>query len=1131
MLGSMNEVERRTAASRLEWSVLRVGEVIPTGTVTLLLADIEASTRLWDSDHVAMTGAIAVLDRTLLDAARKHRGVRPIEQGEGDSFVVAFTRASDAVACALRLQSEPLAPIRLRIGVHTGEVQLRDEANYIGSTINRTARIRDLAHGGQIVLSGTTADLVTDHLPTGAWLTDLGRHYLRDLPRPERVVQLCHVDLHNDFPPLRTVTAVAAHNVPLQRTKFVRRAKELSDVRQLLTENRIVTLTGAGGIGKTRLAQELSAQAATEFIDGVWYVDLAPISDADIAIATIARILGLPDQPGRIAVDNLVRSVGTRQMLVVLDNCEHLLDACAAISDAMLVACPHLTLLATSREPLGLAGEVIWRLPSLSIADQAVDLFADRAALARPDFSINADNIATVAEICRRLDGVPLAIELAAARMRALSLAEILDGLHDRFCLLAGGARTAVRRQQTLRASVDWSYALLTEPERVLFRRLAVFVGGFYLDGAQAVAGIGELKRHQVLDQLSLLVDKSLVIAEDYRGRTRYRFLETVRQYAQEKLADSGESEAIRIRHHDHYRSLAAAFETMAPTDIAQHAQQADIEIDNLRAAFSWTLQQADPEAALAFTSYLQPLWRRRGRIREGLSWFDAASASAATRGANIAPAWQVRAVADRIMLTATVVDPGSKDAAAEALALARQIGEPALLLKALSASCCVSSFTPEGSEEPFVEAVNLARSLGDLPSLSQILPYQAFAALFAGDARRERLAAEEGRDIAVAIGDEFAARHCRWKLGMAQMHSGDLDGAVRQFDRVIADADTSHDTLLSSAGRYGRTMALAFRGDTAAARATAMAAVEQAAQLGGFMEGFSNAALAVASLAAGDIEAAAAASETARQQLSQRCEFAVLYANPTAEIALARGDLEVARRYADDAVRVTSGWNASMSLTSRARVAAAQGDCMQAEQDAHQALSCAATNDAYLGIADTLEFLAAAAGETTRHREAARLFGSAQAIRDQTGHARYQIYDSSYYASVAALRQAMSESDLETAWAEGTKLSAAEAVAYAQRGRGKRKRPSSGWASLTPSEREVVKLLSDGLTNKDIAAKLFTSPRTVQAHLNHTYRKLGFTSRVQLAQQATHHLTGDCLNDGGSDLGLTRRAELGGKD
>ena len=493
---------------------------LPTGTVTLLLADVEGSTRLWETQPDAMKVAVERLDQTLSDAVTAHHGVRPVEQGEGDSFVIAFARAADAVGCALELQQAPLAPIKLRIGLHTGDVQLRDEGNYIGPTINRTARLRDLAHGGQTVLSGATEPLVIDQLPDGVTLADLGTHPLRDLPRPERVVQLCHPDLRDDFPPLRTANAVAAERLPMQLTSFIGRQAEMNDIREALGDNRLVTLTGAGGAGKTRLAIQVAAAMATEFADGIWYVDLAPLTDPDVVPVTVARALGLPDQPGQPTTDVLRRFIRDRQMLMLLDNCEHLLDASAELINNLLASCPALTLLTTSREPIGVAGEMSWRVPSLSLADEAIELFGDRARRTRPEFRVTAANADTVTEICRRLDGLPLAIELAAARVRALSPTEILHSLRDTFRLLTGGARTAVRRQQTLRASVDWSHELLSDPEQILFRRLAVFFGGFDLDAAQALSGeAGEVERYQVLDQLTLLVDKSLVVAEDNPAR------------------------------------------------------------------------------------------------------------------------------------------------------------------------------------------------------------------------------------------------------------------------------------------------------------------------------------------------------------------------------------------------------------------------------------------------------------------------------------------------------------------------------------------------------------------------------------------------------------------------------------
>ncbi len=714
MLVSMSDIDPRADAPLVDWSDLGVSGLLPTGTVTLLLADVEGSTRLWETQPEQMTAATACLNQVVCDVVVAHDGVRPVEQGEGDSFVAAFARASDAVACALELQRAPLAPIRLRIGVHTGEVQLRDEGNYAGPTINRTARLRDLAHGGKTVLSATTSDLVVDRLPAGAWLTDLGTHLLRDLPRPERVVQLCHPDLRNDFPPLRTTSTVVSHNFPVQLTSFVGRGAQMTDLQKLLVDNRLVTLTGAGGAGKTRLAVEIAARIAADFRDGMWYVDLAPITHPGVVPVTVARAFGLPDQPGRSTMDTLLRFVRDRQMLVVLDNCEHLLDACADLVVTLLGGAPGLTVLATSREPIGVTGEATWRVPSLSVADAAIELFADRARLARPDFTVTDDNAATLAEICRRLDGMPLAIELAAARVRALSLAEILDGLRDRFRLLTGGSRTAVRRQQTLRASVDWSHALLTEPERVLFRRLAVFLGGFDLDAAQAVAGGGEVERYQVLDQLSLLVDKSLVVADNSGGRTRYRLLETVRQYALEKLGESGEANAVRSRHRDYYTALAAALDAPGGRDYEQRVEQAEGEIDNLRAAFGWSRENSDIEPGLTLASSLQPLWIARGRIREGLTWFDTVLTGEVAQDAEVAAAVRARALADQAVLTTAFGAADSLNRAQHALALARDIDDPALLARALTACGFTAAYNAELAGAYFAEAIELARELDD---------------------------------------------------------------------------------------------------------------------------------------------------------------------------------------------------------------------------------------------------------------------------------------------------------------------------------------------------------------------------------------------------------------------------------
>ncbi len=1104
MLVSMSE---RADTRPLNWSELGVSE-LPTGTVTLLLADVEGSTRLWQTQPDEMTATVARLDRIVSDLVAAHGGVRPVEQGEGDSFVVAFARPSDAVACALELQRAPLAPIRLRIGVHSGQVQLRDpkdRTNYIGPTINRTARLRDLAHGGQTVLSGATEQLVVDWLPADAWLTDLGTHPLRDLPRPERVMQLCHPDLRTEFPPLRTPTRVNTHGFPVQLSSFVGRGAQMADVRALLADSRLVTLTGAGGAGKTRLAAEIAARLVSEFTDGAWYVDLAPISHPAVVPVTVARALGLPDQPGRSTTDTLVRFIDDRQMLVVLDNCEHLLDATASLAVELLGACPSLRFLATSREPTGVSGEVTFVVPSLSLADEAIELFADRARRVRPDFGITEDNAATVTEICRRLDGMPLAIELAAARVRALSLEEIVGSLHDRFRLLTGGARTAVRRQQTLRASVDWSHALLTETERVLFRRLAVFLGGFDLDAAQTVAGDAAVQRYQILDQLTLLVDKSLVVAENTSGATRYRLLETVRQYAQEKLGESGEAEAVRSRHRDYYTSMAALLDAPARSDYHQRVDQADEEMENLRSAFGWSAETGDVGRALELASSLQPLWLTRGRIQEGLAWFDAVLDDGNVSHVEVEPAVRARALADKAVLD-EFVGAYSLAEAEQALTIARELDDAALLVRALTACGSAAVYDSEVACRYFDEAIGLARAIGDPWRLNQILSQQAQAAFVAGDPIAVRAAAEEGRDRADAIGDRFGSRQCRWRLAGAHAQQGDLTGAITQLRGLVAEAENDHDVMLRVTVLLVLPMVLAYHGDVDEARVAAEAAVESAAELGGLYIGTSYISSMVANLAAGEIALASDAEEAAWSQLSGYRELAALQATFIASAALARGDLAAARRWSDSAIAATTGWYLREALTTRARVAVAEGRPDEAEGDAHAALACSAGVKAYLGVPNILEILAGFASDGGSHHEAARLFGAADGIRERTGEVRFQIYRAGYDASVSALRNAMDDGDFEAAWAEGAALSTEEAIAYAQRGRGERKRPSSGWASLTPAERDVVRLVSEGLANKDIAARLFVSPRTVETHLTHVYTKLGLGSRVQLVQEAARH-------------------------
>jgi predicted ATPase/class 3 adenylate cyclase len=564
------------------WDVDRTVDVVdttfalPAGTVTFLLSDIEASTRLWEAQPDAMAEAVPVLYELLAETIGRYGGVRPVEQGEGDSVVAAFSRPSDAITAALEAQravSGRLWPagieLRVRIALHTAEAQLRDEGNYFGAALSRCARLRGIAQGGQTLTSRAVHDLVVDRLPHGSTLVDLGTHRLRDLGRSEHVYGLSHPDLPGAFQPLRSLDALP-NNLPDQLTTFVGRVRELEEVTGLLASGRLVTLTGAGGCGKTRLAAQAAAETLERSPDGTWWVELAPLTNPDGVDQALAESLAVRPLPGQSSLDAAIARLAGARALIVLDNCEHLLPACGEVTEAVLRACPEVTVLATSRAPLGVPGETTWRVPSLSLPREvriepvdaltqsdAVRLFIERALQVRPNFTVNADNAPALAQLCHDLDGIPLAIELAAARVRVLTPQEIASGLGDRFRLLTGGARSAMPRQQTLRASVDWSHDLLSDDERTLFRRLAVFAGGWTLDAVEAVCAGDGLDRLAILDLLTSLVDKSMVAAEERGDAMRYRLLETVRQYALDRLSLAGEREIVRDRHRDAFLALA----------------------------------------------------------------------------------------------------------------------------------------------------------------------------------------------------------------------------------------------------------------------------------------------------------------------------------------------------------------------------------------------------------------------------------------------------------------------------------------------------------------------------------------------------------------------------------------------
>ena len=1072
---------------------------LPSGTVTLLLADVEGSTRLWESAPEEMRAATARLDEVLAAVLAGHGGARPVEQGEGDSFVVAFRRASDAVACALDLQRSELAPLRLRMGIHTGEVQLRDEGNYMGSAIIRCARLRDLAHGGQIVLSQAARDLVVDGLPPEVTLRDLGSHRMRDLDRPEQVYQLCHPELPDEFPPLRSLDA-SPNNLPVQLTSFIGRTAELDELRTLLDWTRLLTLTGSGGAGKTRLALQLAAEVSAAYPDGLWQADLAPVSDPGLVATSVARALGYHDEVRRSATETIVRHVGANRVLLILDNCEHLIGSCAELADVLLRSCPSMTLVATSREPLGVAGEVAYRVPSLrlpspeDLESEAVELFLDRARRARPGFDVTERNRAAVTQICQRLDGIPLALELAAARVRAFSVEQIADGLHDRFRLLTGGMRTALPRQQTLRASVDWSYHLLTEPERVLFDRLSVFAGTFDFAAAEVVGAGGALEPHHVLDLLGLLVDKSLVLAEDEAGAAvRYRMLETVRQYGLDHLSESGEILDARRRHRDHYLSVASRIPFFVY--VMETGEDTIRDLDNFRVAIQWSIDTGELHEATRLVCHLHPVWNR-GRQSEGRAWYDAILPHVEGQH-RVLQAWAFGLSAS---LETLAQSPHAVERARRSAALARELGDPSGLALALGEVANARLYTEGVPEwEVLAESEDLARQSGDPRALGMALFNSALAQLNFGDPRKAEVLATDALAVWLEIGAGAFIEICHAILADTLMSRGHLRAALEMLDSIGPEGGRDYSLTTESSTRA---WALALMGDVDDARAISAHAVEKAVEDGmRSWEVSARFASGVAELAAGDALAARSCFEHGRHtSVGMWRRWSDAY-RVVAELGC--GDMAAATRSADECAEELTAWGLSgLEAFIGALVALASDGPERAAHSARRAIETWHGSGNDLGTADALDVLAAASGGVF----AARLCGAAARLRREAGAVRLKIYNQWIEPAIAAVRADIGDEAFEAAWAEGATMSRDEAVAYALRGKGERKRPTSGWASLTPTELDVVRLVADGLANKEIAARLFISPRTVQAHLTHVYAKLGTTSRVQLAKEAAAH-------------------------
>ncbi len=618
---------------------------LPTGTITFLFTDIEGSTQRWDAHREAMEAAVARHDSLLRTVCERHFGY--VFKTVGDAFCVAFGRPEDAIAAALdaqrALNAEDFSSVdglRVRVALHTGTADERD-GDYFGPAVNRVARLLSVGHGGQILVSGASRELAHSNLPADATLTDLGSHRLKDLAEAEHVWQLCGTGLQQEFPALRSLDA-SPNNLPLHFTSFRGRELDLAEVKSLISEHRLVTLSGAGGIGKTRLAVQAAADLIEGYPDGVWFADLASLSDPQLVASVIAKVVGMTQVQGSKVDEAIPQWLKRKQLLLILDNCEHVIETVAPLAAAILSTAAGVRILATSRQTLGIGGEFLYRLPSLSMPEAttgisaekasaygAIALFVDRATASDTHFALSDTNAAIVAEICRRLDGIPLAIELAAARVKVMSIPKLAERLNERFRLLTGGSRAALPRQKTLGALIDWSYDLLTLHERVLFNRAGIFAGGFSLDAVTAVCTGDGIDETDVLDLLSSLTDKSLLVADTGPEQERYRMLESTRSYALDKLTAAGERERLARLHGLYFRDQAQAADLrFGHGSTAAWLASVEVELDNYRAVLEWALTGGhDPALGGGVAGALERLWRDGGLTGEGRYWIERAQA------------------------------------------------------------------------------------------------------------------------------------------------------------------------------------------------------------------------------------------------------------------------------------------------------------------------------------------------------------------------------------------------------------------------------------------------------------------------------------------------------------------------
>jgi predicted ATPase/class 3 adenylate cyclase len=995
----------------------------PSGTVTFLFTDIEGSTALWERDRAAMATAVA-RHIALLDAAiRANGGVH--FKTVGDAVQAAFPTAPQAVAAAAEgqraLLSEDwgtLGPLRVRMALHAGVAEPDDRGDYVAPALNRLSGLLSAGHGGQLLLSLAVQQLARNALPDEYSLRDLGEHRLHDLLEPERVFQLLHPDLPDDLPPLESLDA-RPNNLPRQPTPFLGREREVAEVVEMLHRGdvRLLTLTGAGGSGKTRLALQAAAEALDAFPDGVSFVPLASLADPALVPSAVAQALQVPEQGGRPVVEVLRDHLAGKQILLNLDNCEHLLTAVADLVADLLAACPDLTVLATSRAPLRLRAEREWEVPPLALprrppppptAEQlspfaAVRLFVERAQAVRPDFTVDNASAPAVAEICWRLDGLPLAIELAAARVRLFPPEALLARLEKRLPFLTGGSRDAPARQRTLRDAIAWSHDLLDPEEQIVFRRLAAFAGEFTLEAAEAVVNPGG--GMDTVELVARLCEHSLLRSEDGAGdEPRFGMLETVREFATERLVESGEDEATRGAHAAFFALLVEQARTgmEGPDEAAWHTRLS-VEHANVRAALGWLLEQGDAKAALAMTTGVRRFWEFRYHYAEGIGWLERALAAAGPAPTRVR-GWGLRSLGNLVFVNGD---------ARRAIAL-------------------------------YEEALAIFRGEGDDEGVNIALASLAIGRTALGELAEARAAAEEGLTVSRRIGDARGEAYALRGIGFAASVAGDLPAAAAAHEAALAIFRRlgEHWAILSTLTELGW-IALQ-QGNVGGARGIGEEVKERArAEADVPLELNADALLGRVALEEGDLDAAEDLLASAADRFAALGEeiLAAAAALTLVAVTVRRGDAERARALAVDAVSVhrSSGTPIllALALVEAAAIRADLGDAADAAGLIAEALELTRSGEFRLVEAEAVEAMAGLSAATGNASRAARMLGAAAAMREATERGMPPSRRGRLETTQAAARAALGVDAFAAAYAAGGALgweaAAAEALMLAK--------------------------------------------------------------------------------------------------